>query len=479
MNPNKIAICCVADNKVKYLSQALRLVQSLRWFGEDLKDSDVFIGYFEPTPVYYLKEYERFGAKTINLKRYSSLHGPSNKMSLLRLDCLSEYEYVMLMDCDTIIAKSISAYLNFEGIQSKIADLQTLPHELLCEIFKSFGKKYPEIKYTTSIDQKSTGLYCNSGVILIAKKYFLEFVDRWFEINNYLLDNLELMGRLKFFCDQASFAVTLSEYEHCFRELPLSMNYPAHFALEKYPEYSFSIQPEIIHYHHMVEKKDGYLLDSSLPYVQTAVKDFNHHLMIDRDLNFSNALFWDFRYEFYPELGSGVGSREDFANYKAAIIRQFCYDNSVEELIDYGFGDLYIFEQIKCSKLKKYTGVDISNLAVAKGKLMYPEYNFLEFDISQTVDENNLKISYPYSICFDLLIHQKNKHAYNKVVENIVQTTKYSGLINGFDSPPSYRSEILFFHEPLQKTLSNISNIEIHKVGSYRQTSIYQWRKLC
>ena len=476
MDRKKIAICCVADNKVKYLSQALRLVQSLRWFGEDLKDADMFIGYFEPTPDYYLEEYQRFGATTVKLERYTSLHGPSNKMSLLKLDSLLDYEYVMLMDCDTIFARSISSYLNFSGVQSKIADLQTLPHELLCTVFEALGKQPPEIKYITSIDQKDTALYCNSGIIILSQDIFPQFIARWFEINDYLLQNLHLMGRLQFFCDQASFAAILSEYEYCYRELPLSMNFPAHFEPDRYPNYSLNIQPEIVHYHHMVCKSSGYLLDSSLPKLKNIIEAFNIHQKQDRCDNFCNAAFWDFRYSFYPELGSGISSRGNFGAYKAGIVRQFCHENSVEELLDYGFGDLSLFKQIESLKLKNYTGLDVSMFAVEQGKSVYPEYNFLELDVSEIVEEER-NISSSYSICFDLLIYQKDRSAYEKIIKNILETTERGGLISGFDASPNYESEILFFHEPLSKSLSNFSNIEVNKIGSYRQRAIYSWQK--
>ena len=477
MDNKKLAVCCVADNKVKYLSQALRLIQSLRWFGEDLGSADMFVGYFEHTPAYYLKEYERFGANTVLLSRYTNLHGPSNKMSLLKLERLSNYEYVMLMDCDTIFTGSISAYLNFSGIQAKIADLQTLPHDLLSSIFKSVGKEPPVIKYKTSIDLKDTALYCNSGIVIIAKQYFSEFVERWFAINDFLLENLELLGKLSFFCDQASFALALNEYEHCFRELPLSMNFPSHFSLDKYPESTLSVKPEIIHYHHMVDHTNGYLLDSPLLNIQSLIKNFNAKVKEDRSKHFSNSLFWDFRYNFNPDLGSGIGSKGKFIAYKSAIVGQFCHDHFVEELLDCGCGDLSLLKQIEVIKLKRYIGVDISKLAIDKAKLLYPEYQFVELDLSKPLENVALDISCEHSICFDVLIHQKNKEDYLQVIKNILKVTKTSGLINGFSQPYSYESEILFFHEPLQHTFSNFPDIKIKAIGEYRQSVIYEWSR--
>ena len=108
---------------------------------------------------------------------------------------------------------------------------------------------------------------------------------------------------------------------------------------------------------------------------------------------------------------------------------------------------------------------------------MYPEHQFVELDLSKPLENFELDISCNHSICFDVLIHQKNKEAYLQVIENILKITKKSGLINGFYRPYSYESEILFFHESLQQTLSNFPDIKIKAIGDYRQSVIYEWNR--
>ncbi|MBK8545810.1 MAG: class I SAM-dependent methyltransferase [Caulobacteraceae bacterium] len=84
--------------------------------------------------------------------------------------------------------------------------------------------------------------------------------------------------------------------------------------------------------------------------------------------NFNNRLFWEFRYDHFPERGSGVGSRGDNLIYKRDLLRA----NGIEDaasVLDIGCGDL---EVIKPLSLRGYTGVDMSPLAIQRGKEIFP-----------------------------------------------------------------------------------------------------------
>ena len=267
--------------------------------------------------------------------------------------------------------------------------------------------------------------------------------------------------------------MTLQEFANNFKELPLSMNFPSHFPVERYPEGTFEVSPKIIHYHHLSKSSDNQLEEVAIPNISEKIYRFNKSLVKDRKENFSNNFFWDYRYEFDPELGSGIGSREDFLKYKVGIIRQFFSKYDIHSVVDFGCGDLSSIRELS---LKSYTGIDLSERVVSKMRVEHPNYDFLVLDIAQ--EKIHLKRDYDFSICFDTLIHQPNKKSYVTALENILNNTAKAGLINGFDAEPSYKSEIIFFHESLGKTLASFPKIEAILVGSYRQTSIYQWRKI-
>ena len=58
----KILLGCVAENNHKYLSQALRLVRSVRWFGGALKDTDIVVVAIEGLEPAYRLALENLGA---------------------------------------------------------------------------------------------------------------------------------------------------------------------------------------------------------------------------------------------------------------------------------------------------------------------------------------------------------------------------------------------------------------------------------
>jgi SAM-dependent methyltransferase len=87
---------------------------------------------------------------------------------------------------------------------------------------------------------------------------------------------------------------------------------------------------------------------------------------------FDNRVFWDFRYNRFPELGSGVGSRGEILEYKRVILA----NEGIEEaasILDVGCGDL---EVLKVFRLKQYVGLDISPAALTQARHARPDLTF-------------------------------------------------------------------------------------------------------
>ena len=59
-----------------------------------------------------------------------------------------------------------------------------------------------------------------------------------------------------------------------------------------------------------------------------------------------------------------------------------------------------------------------------------------------------------------------------------MKKTKKIGIISGFeDVPQIYCSELTFFHEPLSKTLRDFGIDELQKIGTYRELTVWCFRK--
>ena len=72
-----------------------------------------------------------------------------------------------------------------------------------------------------------------------------------------------------------------------------------------------------------------------------------------------SKIYWDRRYRVRGS--SGAGSYGPEAEFKADFINQFCAENSVNSVIDFGCGD---GAQLTLLRLPSYLGIDVSEYAV-------------------------------------------------------------------------------------------------------------------
>ena len=69
--------------------------------------------------------------------------------------------------------------------------------------------------------------------------------------------------------------------------------------------------------------------------------------------------YWENRYK--QGKNSGTGSRGVLADYKASIVNQLIKEHSIQSVLDFGCGDGYQANLIKCPS---YVGVDVSGKAL-------------------------------------------------------------------------------------------------------------------
>lgn len=463
--PPRVLFGCVAENDTKYLTQALRLLQSLRWFGGSLADCDVIVAVVGDCRAPYREEFEALGARVERVERMSDWHGPSNKLRWLELAALDAYDNVVLSDCDVVVLDDLADLIGPAALRAKPADLATLPPEILEALFARAGLTPPSWTLRTSIDAVDMLPYCNSGFLVFHRRVLRPFASRWRALNDWCLAQRDLLGPHEFHCDQASFALALAEFGDDFSPLPIESNFPGHLDPARYPEALRNIVPRVLHYHHRVDGRSGGLAATGLPGVDAAVARFNARLAAAHRSGFSNPVFWDLRYLVEPELGSGIGSRGEYARMKQAWVAAFVAGEPVECMIDFGCGDA---EWIASVAMPDYVGVDASHEVVARNRVRHPGRRFIAADLRHSGVQGS------HSLCFDVLIHQPTRERYRQLVGAVLASTRRGGLINGFDAEPTLVSDIVFYHEPLADTLRHF-DVALRPVGQYRDTTVYHW----
>ena len=133
-------------------------------------------------------------------------------------------------------------------------------------------------------------------------------------------------------------------------------------------------------------------------------------ILIKKKDMFNSNEYWENRYK--SGLTSGNGSYGFLADYKAEIINSFIEDNNINSLLEYGCGDGNQLSKIKC---KKIIGVDVSNTAIEKCKILIPKgiFQTISNDL-KNLEETDLLLS------LDVIYHLIDDEIYNKYIKNIV-----------------------------------------------------------
>jgi len=191
-------------------------------------------------------------------------------------------------------------------------------------------------------------------------------------------------------------------------------------------------------------------------------------LEIYHNPSFDNKSYWQKRYTEHPELGSGMGSRGEFAEYKQKLIKSVLDWYQPKSILDVGCGDMKVLEGLN---LSNYTGIDISDNIVSKNREKFPTLNFLSGDFLQISQQ--FQSLWDLVLCFDVLIHQHNYKDYDNFVKALVDSTDKMGMIGAYENTPDrdHRSEITAYHEPITDTLSKHSINDIRIVSTLNQVS--------
>ena len=81
----RLLIGCIAENNQKYQTQALRLVQSIRWFGGKTAGANIFVCMVDKADPEFVEELNKWNVFVRIVNRFSTLHPPSNKLRLFEL----------------------------------------------------------------------------------------------------------------------------------------------------------------------------------------------------------------------------------------------------------------------------------------------------------------------------------------------------------------------------------------------------------
>jgi SAM-dependent methyltransferase len=448
---------------------------------------------------HYRHRLEELGATVTLVPRVSRQHGYSNKLRLLEQPALRSFDTIVLLDCDTVIVQDPRPWLDGQKFQAKIADAATVPPDVLRRVFEHLGVALPALEHHCNPSSEPTIWYCNAGVLVFPRSMLDTLAAGWQAWNQRLLERLDLLRPHQTYCDQASLSLAFAEHPVPFAELPLAMNFPLHLSASAYPALGEPCDPVIIYYHDRVTPH-GYLQPGPNALVQARIDAFNARVHAARRRRFDNRLFWDFRYSHAPDLGSGVGSRGETAEYKRALLQRVMESERPDSVLDVGCGDQHVSQVLPDAG---YVGLDISRVVVERNRQAYAGRRF---ECGDLLDPNFNPVPCEGVVCLDVLIHIDRIEAYRAFVHRLVTLARRFGIVSGYeaapparsqpteqhrwprlaalarrlgvpsrmDSPPAAKYDMIFYHEPLSRTLREAGVADLQPIGTYH--GLTMWR---
>jgi 2-polyprenyl-3-methyl-5-hydroxy-6-metoxy-1,4-benzoquinol methylase len=461
----KIAFSCVVDAKPHFEWQAFILVQSLI---RNVKcdPRDIKIHCLPGVSQAFRKIVNQLGIDIIDIQPFEG-NAYCNKIQQCFSNAFDSYDKVILLDCDLFFFSLPNINEN-TVFSAKIVDLPNPPIEILDEVYQTASIKRPKqvpVDCNLSAEEKTYENNFNGGVYIIDRKYLREIGAAWKKQAYWLLDHLALLGNYRPHVDQISMSLALSQLGIKAESLTAQNNFPVHLPIERIKELE-SENIRILHYHNHV-LPDGKIKNTGIPNIDQQIFQGNSEIEQILRHEFDNELFWSMRYELFPSLGSGVGSRGDTLLIKQNLLACALDGITHKRVFDIGCGDL---ELTKVFDFQDYTGYDLSEEALKIAKNCRPEWSFVHGSIYDHPNEYADVV-----ICLDVLIHQKTLAEYLKLIKALTNAAKERLIISGYEGPPSeaYLSDICGYHEPLTKSLGDLGVFnEIISIGNYRGLSL-------
>lgn len=136
----------LTENTSRMLTQAIRLLRSIRWFGGELARARVVVCGVGPLESGARGTLEALGAEIRTVSRFHAANPTANRHQLIAELLEAPEEVLFLLDCDTIVVRDPLPYLNADAFQAKIAPTPTVSDEVFERLFAHFKLPKPPVR---------------------------------------------------------------------------------------------------------------------------------------------------------------------------------------------------------------------------------------------------------------------------------------------------------------------------------------------
>lgn len=460
---SSIAFSCVVDRPPSLIAQCFVWVNCLIEI-QRIPVENIFVHHAAVENTAFLDWLHSLHVNVVEVEPFDSRSPHCNKIRQLKTFVgQHRFSHVVLMDCD--VAWVGDQALPLKGqVAGKIVDLARPWEVEVAKIFREAGVGKPHWVKVTFPEQeglrRTDHNNCNGGLYIVAAPLIPKLDAAWTRWAKWCLDRLALFGESAVHADQVSFALALRGMGVRATHLPMEWNFPLHLPAAWLPD----VVPQMLHFHRAL---GPHFLLPSIGHgkADPAIVDLNERIRGFLKGRFLNSVFWDYRYNTSPELGSGLGSRGEVLVYKQKLLGHVLTEFADKRVLDVGCGDIEVAGALPFAN---YTGVDVSQEALRIAKAKRPDWQFRHLPQGEGAFGEAEAV-----ICLDVLIHQGQRSEFDGLLRRLADAATERLIVSGFNEPPAVASEITAFHTPIVEALRALGCFgEISVVGKYRDTSM-------
>jgi len=169
---------CVVDSSPRGLFQALRLVQSLRWFGGSLADSSFGVHVEGDCSPAFQGELARYGA-AVWPGAPTDAENPCRASLFLARPDVAEHDVAVVLAPNTLVCADPAALIDSQAVRARADDATVFPDEAFQRAFASVGLKVPPKTCTTAVDEAPIIPFFDTAVVSVPTKVLPDLLDKW------------------------------------------------------------------------------------------------------------------------------------------------------------------------------------------------------------------------------------------------------------------------------------------------------------
>jgi hypothetical protein len=259
----RVLLSCVSENRPGWYDKVYNLVLSVRSFGGSLADARVVVNFVDGADPEVARTLEGLGAEVRVVERFDARNPYANKLRMLELGKELDFDVLVALDCDAIVAGDFRDQVPADRVAAKPADVDRLTDAEWRRLFQALGVPIPEKSVVATATGQAMYPYFNSGVVFVPRDRCLDLLRGWSHFSNQVLELFArepdvIPRRWQLHSGQYSLACALIDGGFPVQPLPVTANFPTHLRVHGALLDGLG-EPRIIQYHKGIDR-DGFLL---------------------------------------------------------------------------------------------------------------------------------------------------------------------------------------------------------------------------